>query len=158
MSRASAAYLVAILAALCTAGPVVAEAIPSELQQMLEAVEREETATHYAAAYVRLMEVERLAKQGSHTAALERIDELEPFLASASRRQVSQELDRYLRTQAAGNPDLVRQLGHPNEPNFATECAYDESARRYSCSASLEAGAFRCVAGEGAAVRCGPDE
>jgi hypothetical protein len=146
--------LAAVLTALCAAGPLRAESMPTELAQMLEAVEREEAAAHYAAAYVRLREVERRAKDGNHAAVLERVDELGPFLESSTQRQVYGELDRYVRTQLAARPEQLRKLGPPSEPSYQSECGYDEEARNYACAATIEdSGRFRCVAGEGA-TRC----
>jgi hypothetical protein len=158
MSRTRSFCLAAVLTALCAPGALRAESMPTELAQMLEAVEREEAASHYAAAYVRLREVERRAKEGNHAAALERVDELGPFLESSTQRQVYEELDRYMRTQLAAQPEQLRRMGPPAEPSYRAECGYDEEARNYACAATVEGiGRFRCVAGEGA-TRCSRGE
>jgi len=156
MSELRTASAVVVLATLCAVGPLAAQEMPPELAQRLAAVEKEEAAEQYAVAYVHLKEIVRAARQGDHRAALERVDELAPFLASAARRQVRDMLDRHLREQAAGIPSVQRvvQNGPPSEPAYTSECDYDESLQAYACRAEIEdGGSYRCIAGRGPA-RC----
>jgi hypothetical protein len=150
MARRIAPCLAFLVAALASGPSRAAAEIPPELRQRLASIESEEEAEHYVTAYLHLMDVKKAATESRQEAALERIDELEGYLATMAKQETMSHLQKYLHQQADENEALRNVLarGRPGEPVFSSECGYEADAG-YVCSATIEGKQYRCAVGTG---------